>query len=334
MAVGESGHIPVLADELIGVLGPRAGETYVDATAGLGGHAVLAARAMGRGVVVLNDLDPGNLARAERAVRERGRPLAVPSPRGEGGVDNDGGEGVIEVVCFRGSFAELPRRMVEAGLAADMVVADLGFSSNQLEDASRGLSFSRAGPLDMRLDPEGEVTAAELVNTLSEDELAELIRRYGEERHAGLVARKLVAARALEPITQTEQLAGLVRDAIGRWYRGERIDAATRTFQALRIAVNDELGSLESLLRWVERGAEAAGGGRTTWIRAGARVAVISFHSLEDRLVKRCFAGLSERGLVGRLTRKAVRAGPAEVGANPRSRSARLRAIRVLGTGG
>ncbi|GIK20150.1 MAG: 16S rRNA (cytosine(1402)-N(4))-methyltransferase RsmH [Leptolyngbya sp. PLA2] len=312
------GHVPVMVAEVMGLLGLRPGEVYADCTAGLGGHAVEAARRVGlRGTVVLNDLDAGNLERAAGAVRK---------------VCGGDGGGVPRVVRFQGNFAELPRRMEAEGLAADAVLADLGFASVQVEDASRGFSFMREGPLDMRYDASVGSSAAELVNGLPEDELASILREYGEEREAGRIARKLVAERAVEPISTTQRLAGIVRSVCGR--SGGGIDPATRTFQALRIAVNDELGSLHGLLRAVERAAQSVAAGSASWLAPGGRVAVISFHSLEDRPVKRAFASLVDRGLACSLTRGHVGPGDAEVEANPRARSAKVRAIAIGGAAG
>jgi 16S rRNA (cytosine1402-N4)-methyltransferase len=302
------GHIPVLLDEVLAALEPRAGEVYADATAGLGGHAWAVAGRLGpTGTVVLNDADPANLARS-------GERLAAAGPR---------------VITIRGNFADLPRRLTEAGLAVDLLLADLGFASTQVDDPGRGFSFRRDGPLDMRMDPESPATAAELVNTLPERELADLIREFGEEKNARAIASKLVAARAREPILSTARLAEIVRSAFGG--REQRIDPATRTFQALRIAVNDELGSLQSLLRSVALGAEAVAAGRAAWLRPGARIAVIGFHSLEDRPVKRAFADLVAKGLATVMDRRPVRASEAEVGDNARARSAKLRAVRLGG---
>lgn len=306
-------HVPVLMEETLRLLAPRPGETYLDCTAGLGGHAAaIAARVGPTGTIVLNDADPSNLARAA----ERVRGACLPPPN---------------VVSFHGNFADAPRRIAEAGLAADMVLADLGFSSNQVEDAQRGMSFSRDGPLDMRLDPTSPITAAELVASLPEPELAQIIRDFGEDRDAARIARKLVEARRTAPITTTGRLADIVRQASGRRPSRDTIDPATRTFQALRIAVNDELGSLQSLLSALERGAAKATGSGGSWVRTGARVAIISFHSLEDRPVKRAFADLVSRGLAAELTRKPVAADEAEASRNPRSRSAKLRAARIGG---
>ncbi|TVQ30647.1 MAG: 16S rRNA (cytosine(1402)-N(4))-methyltransferase RsmH [Phycisphaeraceae bacterium] len=307
------GHVPVLLERTIEVLDPQSGETALDCTAGLGGHAEAIARRIGpSGTLVLNDADPSNLAAAAQRLRDLPEPPAV--------------------IMLRGNFADAPRRMLEQGLAADVVLADLGFASTQIEDPARGLSFQREGPLDMRFDPESPVTAAVLVNTLPEEELAEIIRDFGEDREARRIARKLVEARKDAPIDSTVRLAQIVRSAMRGGREKGRIDPATRTFQALRIAVNDELGSLAALLEAVGRAATSLKVGaesRPTWLRRGARVCVISFHSLEDRPVKRLFADLTRRGMAPALTKKPDGATDEEIASNPRARSARLRAIRV-----
>jgi len=311
-------HIPVLLKPVLELLAPAPGETAVDATAGLGGHAVAIAERIGpTGTLVLFDLDPGNLERAAARVN------ALTSPP--------------KVVTHHASFADAPRILAGAGLSADLVLADLGFASPQVDDASRGFSFSRDGPLDMRLNPSAPITAAELVNTLPELELAEMIRDLGEEPWplAKRIASKIGQSRATGPISRTAQLASVVRSALPSRRPGHSIDPATKTFQALRIAVNDELGSLNALLSAVERASSAgssggAVGGVRSWLKGGARVGVISFHSLEDRPVKQSFARLVERGVAAELTRKPVTASDQELGLNPRARSAKLRAIRVL----
>ncbi|MFN0131897.1 MAG: 16S rRNA (cytosine(1402)-N(4))-methyltransferase RsmH [Phycisphaerales bacterium] len=306
-------HRPVLLEETVGAAAARPGETVLDCTAGSGGHAAMLARAIGpTGVLVLNDADEAALERSSAHVREM--------------CGGTGSEGVPRVVAWRGNFAEAPSKMEAAGLRADVVLADLGFSSDQLEDAARGLSFMRDGPLDMRLDQRSAVTAAELVASLSEAELARLIREYGEEPAAGRIARKLVAARAAEPILTTGRLAELVRSAIGKEQR--TIHPATRTFQAFRIAVNDELGSLDALLAEGRRGVARAARGEPGWLAAGARVAVISFHSLEDRAVKRVFADVERAGEAESVG--PIAPGEAEVDSNPRSRSAKLRVLRLV----
>lgn len=298
-------HLPVMVERVLGVLAPRPGEVFADLTAGMGGHAAAVAARLGPGgTVVLNDCDPTHLESAAARVRDA---CGSACPR---------------VVPVRGNFADLPSTMAERGLCADMVLADLGFSSAQMEQAARGLSFMRDGPLDMRLDPALATTAADLVNSLTEEELAQLIREFGEERAARRIARKLAQERTREPISTTGRLAELVRSVAGPRTGG--IDPATRTFQALRIAVNDELGVLSALLDAVSRGARG-------WLAAGARVAIISFHSLEDRAVKRCFASLVEHGRATDLLGGAAEASDAEVAANPRARSAKLRAVALRG---
>lgn len=318
-------HLPVLLQETLELLNPAPGETALDCTAGLGGHAQAIAERIGKtGTLVLCDLDAGNLQAATRRIEGLAQ-----GPR---------------TLALHGSFHEAPRRMVELGLSADCVLADLGFASNQVDAAERGLSFSRNGPLDMRLDPTSPITAAELVNTLSTRELARILKEWGEERFAEAIAQKIVQERKHEPIETTARLAEITRAVAATWH-GPRpsIDPATKTFQALRIAVNDELGRLDSLLESIERAARARrkldgeGAGNAgaaqkqagPWLSKGARIGIIAFHSLEDRPVKQAFAAMSEQGLVRSLTKKPVEAGEEERSANPRSRSAKLRACRI-----
>jgi len=311
--MGEGGfdHIPVLSRQVLELLEPNEGDVYVDATAGLGGHAAMVAERIGSsGTVVLNDLDAGNLERAEARLRESGY------------------QG--EVRAIHGSFADLPRRLEEMGLRADAVLADLGFASNQVDDPERGLTFRGDGPLDMRLDRSRGITAAEVVNEFDEQELADLIYQYGEERASRRIAGAIVRRRQEKPFETTGDLADVVRRAAGPPPKGrKRIDRATRTFQAIRIAVNGELDALETLLVQIERGARERFD-RETWLRPGARVGVISFHSLEDRPVKRAFVGMASEGLVERVTRKPAVADESEASVNPRSRSAKFRVIKVL----
>jgi 16S rRNA (cytosine1402-N4)-methyltransferase len=303
-------HEPVLLQDVLRLLDPRPGEIAVDCTAGLGGHAAALAERVGpEGLVIAFDVDEENLARAAQRVRAAG--------------------GRLEPV--RDNFVAVPARLASRGVAADMLLADLGFSSNQMDDPARGFSFRSEGPLDMRLDRSQTLTAADLVNGLTERELADLIHRLGEEPLARKIARKLVQTRKIESINTTEILARLVREAYGPRARSSRMDPATRTFMALRIAVNDELNALSALLRHIEREAERIGrrDAGHGWLHPGARVAFICFHSLEDRLVKQAFAGWRKRGLAEVLTKKPLAAGEEEVGLNPRSRSAKLRAARI-----
>lgn len=302
-------HIPVLPDEVLALLDPQPGQVYADCTAGLGGHAALIApRLAPHGTVILNDVDPANLTRAEAAVR-----AAAPS---------------ITIKTFLGNFAELPSRLDEASLTADLVLADLGFSSSQMDDPARGLSFLRDGPLDMRLDPSLPISAADLVASLTERELTDLIVEFGEEPSgaARRIARKLVQARVLAPISTTGRFAEVVRSALPP-QRGPGIDPATKTFQALRIAVNDELGGLDTLLHRVR--AAAPSRGDRSWLAPGARVGVIAFHSLEDRPVKRVFGELVESSRASEVGGGVVRPSEDEIARNPRSRSAKLRVIRI-----
>ncbi len=307
-------HIPVLVDEVVSLLEPQPGQVFVDCTAGLGGHACLIASRIGpEGTIVLNDMDQGNLDRAKVSVCSALRPS-----------DSDS----AKVHAIRGNFAELPGKLLGLGLVADMVLADLGFASTQVDDPQRGLSFRFSGPLDMRLDPSMPITAEELVNTLSERDLADIIFRFGEEKSSRRIASKLIAARELEPITTTDRLAEIVRSAIPGPRSG--INPATKTFQALRIAVNDELGSLDALLRSIGIALKKNHEGNPSWIAPGARAGIIASHSLEDRPVKRAMSEWGGAGWGGPITRKPIEAGDAEIASNPRARSAKLRGIRAV----
>lgn len=303
--VSAFGHIPVLPREVLAALRPSPGQAYVDATAGLGGHASLVSPFVApRGTVLLNDADPSNLARALPAVE-----AAAPE---------------VRVIAQQGNFAELPHVLRRLGIRADMLLADLGFASSQVDDPARGFSFSRDGPLDMRLDRSLPMSAADLVASIPESELAKLIEELGEDRHARRIARKVVQARARTPIVTTAALAEVVRSACPPAAGG--IDPATRTFQAIRIAVNDELGSLEALLGHIEREAEQLATGTGGWLAPGARIAFLTFHSLEDRPVKRSFQRLQSVGCTIHDPAFVV-ATPEEVARNARSRSAKLRSV-------
>jgi 16S rRNA (cytosine1402-N4)-methyltransferase len=307
-----SGHEPVLLEPALRLLDPRPGEVAVDCTLGAGGHALALARAIGpSGVLVGFDVDPGAVERIRsRAAQE----LPLPPT----------------LHLFSENFVRAPDRLRGLGLRANVVLADLGFSSVQMDDAQRGFSFSREGPLDMRLDPRQPVSAADLLASLSERDLARLIGEYGEDPLAGVIARKVAQIRGTSPIQTTTQLARLVEEAYGPRARRSRLHPATRTFMALRIAINDELGALRSLLDAISRGVgDGPGSSKVAWLNAGARIALISFHSLEDRLIKRAFADLEKRGMAARLTRRPVTADDAEIDRNPRARSAKLRVARM-----
>lgn len=311
-------HIPVLLNEVVELLAPQSGDTVIDCTAGQGGHAAaLAERVGATGAVVLFDLDPGNLAAATARVN------AI--------------AGGPKVIGVHASFAELGGRWKTLELgdrAASVVLADLGFASTQVDDAERGFSFMRDGPLDMRLNPRAAISAAELVQTMPERELMELIRDLGEEPQdvARRIAAKVVQERRSGPISRTAQLAEIVRAAVpaARAHQSG-LHPATKTFQALRICVNDELGSLDRLLETLMRAATLAREGKHGMLAPGARIGIISFHSLEDRPVKQTFAAMVERGVAEHVTRKPVTAGDAELAKNPRARSAKLRVVRIIG---
>ncbi|MCA9277531.1 MAG: 16S rRNA (cytosine(1402)-N(4))-methyltransferase RsmH [Phycisphaeraceae bacterium] len=321
-------HVPVLPKTVLDTLAPQVGETYVDLTAGLGGHACEIAPHLGpSGTIVLVDLDESNLSRAAQRVQAR---AIAP-----------------HIETIRGNFADAPRELEKRGIVADMVLADLGFSSSQMDDPSRGMSFRADGPLDMRLDRSIPVTARDLVMTMDDRELARIFKQFGEEPGAGQIARAIVEHRKHTPIETTHQLAAVVRDALKSSRKGAKpgIDPATRVFQALRIAVNDELGSLERLLKSIERAAEIRAAGphnphsrpaiqtaqTDPWLAAGARVGIISFHSLEDRPVKRSMRALVEADHASWINQQLLRPDEEEVAANPRSRSAKLRAVRLRG---
>ena len=289
----EPRHVPVLSDEVVRLLDPRPGQTWVDCTVGGGGHSRLMAERLGdAGRLIGLDQDPTMLELARP--RLAGRPVTL----------------------VRANFDQLADVLANLGLAAvDGVFADLGFASDQVDAAGRGFSFRDDGPLDMRLDPTIGQTAADLVNTLSEGALADVIFEYGEERHSRRVARRIVERRAERPFETTADLAGVVRRSVPR---SGSLDPATRTFQALRIAVNDELGALERLLAALPR-----------VVKPGGKAGIISFHSLEDRRVKQ---GFRKAEAWEPVTKKPVEAGDAEVARNPRARSAKLRvAIRNSG---
>lgn len=238
--MSELTHIPVLPREVADVLALKPGETYADCTAGRGGHAVLLApQTRPGGRVVLNDADASNLAFAASAVSQQ-----CPA---------------MDIRGFQGNFALLPREMESCGVGADAVLADFGFSSTQIEDAGRGFSFMRSGPLDMRFDVSRGLSAADIVNTASERELVRILRDFGEEPASGRVARAIVEARKIAAITTTDGLADIIRGAAGK-RPGSWVDPATKSFQALRIAVNDEIGSIEALLAHISRAARTLSG--------------------------------------------------------------------------
>ncbi|GAC1566059.1 MAG: 16S rRNA (cytosine(1402)-N(4))-methyltransferase RsmH [Ktedonobacteraceae bacterium] len=339
MQTGQSGHIPVLLEEALKYLQPKAGGQYIDGTLGGGGHTeAILERSAPDGKVLGIDSDA-------RALERVGKRLSS----------------MVEqrrLALVRGNFAELARIVQDEAdfvSSVDGIMLDLGFSSDQMDDPQRGFAFSVDGPLDMRLDQSQELTAADLVNTASEEELANIFWRYGEERRSRQVAWRIIRERARGPITSTTQLARLA--AAGVPYKAGMIHPATRVFQALRIAVNGELEQLEAALPQMLDILSAASARKNTASsddgednekaggRDDGRMVIISFHSLEDRLVmvfmRReasdcicppgtpvCICGHKARLRI--LTPKPVTPGNQEIQANPRARSAKLRAAQII----
>ena len=301
-------HVPVLADEVRELLAVKPGETVVDATFGAGGHsAVLAAELQGRGKLIAIDRDPSAREFFDRFAKRAS----------------------VQTRFLRGDFAVVLEQLAENGVQADAILLDLGVSSMQIDRPDRGFSYAVDAPLDMRMDPSADVSAAGIVNEADERDLATIFRRYGEERYAKQIARAIVRRRKERPFERTGDLVETIRSAIPAPARFGDGHPAKRVFQALRIAVNDELGSLEAAL-------PAA----FAMLRAGGRLGVISFHSLEDRAVKRFMRDL-ERGcdcppdfpvcVCGKepqlraLSRKPIRPSANELTVNPRAGSARFR---------
>jgi len=302
-------HVPVLMSEALELLAIRSGGRYIDGTLGLGGHTeAILERSSPDGRVLGIDRDP-------QALKHSGRRLSRFGDR---------------ITLVHANYADVEQMAGEHSFSgADGILIDMGVSSMQLDEADRGFSFMAEGPLDMRMDGTQTTTAADLVNSMPEKELADLIFRLGEEPASRRIAAAIVRERAVSPITTTSRLAGIVADAKGG--RRGRIHPATQTFQALRMAVNEELES-------VRKGLEGA----LRVLRPGGRLAVITFHSLEDREVKSCFRAhemreeslpqggtrvVGREPLVIRVNRKSIAAGDEEVRANPRARSARLRVV-------
>jgi 16S rRNA (cytosine1402-N4)-methyltransferase len=302
-------HVPVLADEVRESLGVQPGETVVDATFGAGGHAtLLAGDLQGRGKLIAIDRDPTARTYFERFEKRAG----------------------VQARLLRGDFSVVLPQLAENGVQADAILLDLGVSSMQLDRPERGFSYSVDAPLDMRMDTSQDLTAADIVNEWPEAELVKIFRRYGEERYAKQIVRAILRTRKEHPFERSGELVDTIKSAIPAPARFGEGHPAKRVFQALRIAVNDELGSLEAAL-------PAA----LAMLRPGGRFAVISFHSLEDRIVKQ-FLREKERGCtcppdfpvcvcghepeLRAIERRPIRPSAAEIAANPRSSSARLRA--------
>jgi 16S rRNA (cytosine1402-N4)-methyltransferase len=309
-------HIPVLAGELVDLLDPHPGETAVDCTYGGGGHARLIAGRLGRaGTLIGIDRDP--------VAEERFSELAAELP--------------CRTRFIRADFVSALDQLEEEGVTADLAYLDLGMSSMQVDAWERGFSYSYDAPLDMRMGPDQELTAREIVNEWEERRIARLLREYGEERYANRIARAITRARARDELVSTQQLVEVIKAAVPVPAQFAGGHPARRTFQALRIAVNDELFQLDAALPAV-------------WkvLRPGGRFAAIAFHSLEDRRVKRFLADRArgcicppelpvcvcgQRPEAELLTRRAVAPTQVEIEANPRSKSAHLRAARKLEDG-
>ena len=295
-------HVPVLLDEVLQFLNVRPGGVIADATVGLGGHSSEIAKRLGaRGRLICFDRDPQAMELAKARMDE---------------VRAEIGDAMPEVVFEPRAFSESANVIAPESL--DGLLADFGVSSLQLDEAQRGFSFRLDAPLDMRMDTRTGETAEQVVNQEDENELADLIYEFGEERRSRRIARAIVRAR---PIRSTAELASIV-SAAAPSMKGDKIHPATRTFQALRIRVNDELGEIRTLLA-----------SAPSLLKPGGRLVLISFHSLEDRLVKDAFRDAGHAGIYKVLTKKPVVAQEQEQMRNPRSRSAKMRSAERLATG-
>jgi 16S rRNA (cytosine1402-N4)-methyltransferase len=298
---GEVGHVSVLLKEAIDFLAIRRGGTYIDTTVGLGGHSYEIASRLGpQGHLIGFDKDTHALELAQQRL------------------SRIGGDNRPKITLLHASYAELPQSVPPA--SADGLLADLGVSSLQFGDPARGFSFQAEGPLDMRMDSQGDRTADQVVNRMREEDLANVIYEFGEERRSRRIARAIVRAR---PIRTTAHLAQVISAALRSMKKEhgarDKIHPATRTFQAIRIFVNRELDDLKALLEAVP-----------SVLKPGGRLVVISFHSLEDRIVKDALRDGAKAGVYSVLTKKPVEAGEEEIGRNPRSRSAKLRAAERI----
>jgi 16S rRNA (cytosine1402-N4)-methyltransferase len=300
MDLPPTGHQPVLLDQVLDLVQPKAAATLIDCTLGRGGHAIALAKRLGpHGLLIGLDVDPRNLEYAQQRLAD--------AP--------------CRVRLFHANFAELDqvvREIGEPGVHA--ILADLGLSTNQLFDPEYGLSFSEPMKLDMRIDPRTSENAADLLNRLTEKDLANVLYELAQERWSRRIARKIAEARRTSPITTTERLAEIVRSAIpARHGRREKIDPATRTFLALRMKVNRELENLRALLETAPQ-----------LLTRGGRLAIISFQSMEDRMVKQAFRFAEQTGIARVITKKPITPTDSEITANPRSRSAKLRVAERL----
>ena len=297
-------HRPICLAEVLQILAPRPGEIAVDATLGFGGHAAeLLRRVLPGGRLIAFDTDPLELAKTEERLRQN----AIPQEA---------------LLIIHSNFAGMARHLAAQGIGgADMVLADLGCSSMQLDNPARGFSFKQTGPLDLRMNPQKGRSAAALLASLNAAQLAMLLRENADELHADVIARHICEAQAREPLATTTALAAVVRFAMRQFpasVHEERDGAVRRVFQALRVAVNEEFTALETLLRFLP-----------TCLNPGARIAILSFHSGEDRRVKKAFQEGMRGGTYASVAREVIRPSAEEVRANPRASAAKLRwAIR------
>lgn len=284
-------HIPVLLNEVIEFLQPFSGGVFVDATVGTGGHAEKIVASLGeKGLLIGIDMDEKSLSLARDRLRAYGD----------------------RVILKKGNFKDIEEIIKGEGISeVDGVLFDLGLSSYQIEDAGRGFSFSKEGPLDMRFDMEGDIKAFDIINSYPENRIREIIKTYGEESRASAIARAIVKRRAVAPIRTTTELSEIIRSVVRKT---SRIHPATKTFQALRIFVNDELNNLSQGIK-----------GALSILKEGGRICVISFHSLEDRIVKEIFKKKASEEIIRIITKKPIVPSKIEITENPRSRSAKLR---------
>lgn len=290
----QSLHVPVMGREVIDLLAPPVGGCFLDGTLGLAGHSLLIAKHIGpSGHLIGLDKDQAALSLARGKLSEF--------------------EGRLDLV--HSDFRSFDVVLNKLGIkAVDGMLFDLGISSFQLDDPHRGFSFRSEGPLDMRMDQDALVTAKDMVNTLGEEELADVIYNFGEERFSRRIAKAIVQYRSRKPVETTKELEEIIFKSVPVSYRRQRIHPATRTFQAVRIAVNRELESLTTVMNKC-----------SDYLKVGGRIGVIAFHSLEDRIVKERFRELSKSGVMSLITKKPLRPGDEEIQLNPRARSARFR---------
>ena len=294
-------HTPVLLQEVIDSLDLKEGQTIVDGTVNRAGHAKVIAEMVGKGGRVIGiDQDPEALADAKKHLES--------SP--------------AQITLLKGNFRNMPKLLAEAGVSeVDGILLDIGFSSDQIANSGKGFSFQKDEPLAMTFGNPDEaiVTAYDVVNSWSEDSLAAVIKGFGEESFAPQIARQIILARSVESIKTTGGLVEVIRAAVPVWYTKKRLHFATKTFQAIRMAVNDELGALKE---GMENSVKV--------LKSGGRLAIISFHSLEARMIKDYFKQLAKDGVVSLVNKKAIKPSREEQLANPRSRSAQLRVIKKI----